>query len=84
MPQKKPNGVKSVTLGDVKASEVRTGIKAVPSSSSTIPPDISDEDLKELAKQADEDAKTHDQQTKEADKQAKQTEKEAKKIDRGR
>jgi len=77
MAEKKTNvspGVKSVTLGDVRAVEAQAGVKSVASASTN------DEDDK-AAKDADDAAKQLDKDQKEEAKQAKQLDSEAKKLD---
>lgn len=81
MVEKKAVGVKSVTLGDVKATDLRSGVKATPSASSTIPEPPSDEELKQMAKDADDEAKAKDDREKMEGKQAKQSDKDAKQTD---
>ena len=78
MPEKKASGVKSVTLGDVKAAEGRTGVKSVASSSSS--PDVSMDELDEQAKQLDKDIKDFDREAKTAS--SKELDKRGKEVDR--
>ena len=75
MVAKKPTGVKSVTLGDVRTAQAATGVKAAPSTQGgVIPPG---DDIEKL----DKDVKDYDDQAKEADKQAKQVDKDVKKAE---
>lgn len=78
MVAKKPTGVKSVTLGDVRTAEAATGIKASPSAQSGFVSTDPPKDIKDL----DDDVKDFDQQQKEEAKQAKQLDKDVKKADR--
>ena len=87
MVEKKITGVKSVSLGDVKAAEVRTGIKSTPTASphSGLPENPTHEDIDKAAKSLENDAKDFDQSEKTAsskdlDKRAKDADAKAKKA----
>jgi hypothetical protein len=88
MVEKKVTGVKSVTLGDVKAADIRTGIKSTPSaSSSSLPADPTHEDIDKAAKELDTDIKDFDRgektaSSKDLDKRGKDADTEAKKAAR--
>ena len=88
MVEKKVTGVKSVTLGDVKAADIRTGVKSSPAASaSTLPDNPTNDDIDKAAKSLDNDAKDLDQSEKTAsskdlDKRAKDTDAKAKKAAR--
>ena len=87
MVEKKVTGVKSVTLGDVKATDIRTGIKSTASASSSLPADPTHEDIDKAAKELDTDIKDFDRSEKTAsskdlDKRGKDADSKAKKASR--
>ena len=86
MAEKKVTGVKSVTLGDVKAVDAQTGIKSS-SSTGVLPPNPDLDDIDLEAKELDQDIKDFDRKekttsSKDLDKRGKQADTKAKKANR--
>lgn len=79
MVEKKVAGVKSVSLGDVRSAQTASGIKTMPSASSS-----SDADLDQGAKDIDDNVKKRDEEAKQTDQEWKQADKAAKKLDQKR